>query len=132
LTGYLENRTAPIVLSNLPARLKEVGTYHEHAPVFRFDPERTWTVFGDNLDTDNDVGLDGPNIDARRPKVGDGVVPRTSGTALVPGTETDWDPNAPPGPPPRQWRMANLEHAGAMLDPRVLPAVLRVVEHADP
>lgn len=132
--GLSDPRADPFVLSNLPARLAEVGAYHAHAPAFRFDRERTWAVFGDALDTDDDIAFNGPKIDLARlkAKAGDGVVPRTSGAALFPDVVADWDPNAPPGPPPRQWRMAGLEHAGAMLDPRVLPAVLRVVEHMDP
>ena len=129
--GLADPAADPFVAANLPDRLAEVRAYHAAAPGFRFDPERTWAVFGYGLDTDDDVGFGGDGIVPHRPPTGDGVVPRTSGGALFPGAEAEWDATAP-GPPLRQWRMAQLEHATAMLDPRVLLAVLRVIEAADP
>jgi hypothetical protein len=122
----------PFVLANLPTRLAEVRAYHASANPVPFDPDRTWAVFGYGLPTDDDVRFDGLKIITHQPPTGDSVVPRTSGSALYPGNETEWNPNIPPGPPPRQWRMQGLEHAKAMLDPRVLPAVLSVIEHRDP
>jgi hypothetical protein len=133
--GLSDPAADPFVLANLPTRLAEVRAYHTPTPAAPFDapfdPQRTWAIFGYGLETDDDVRFNGSTIVPHRPPTGDGVVPRSSGSALFPGNETEWNPNAS-GPPPRQWRMANLEHSKAMLDSRVLPAVLQVVEHVDP